>query len=103
MNTPELSTATTFKNWKGTEFFHYNHLTGTMVMVVNDGCIKGLYTRCDSQAANLARQYHRSMEHGVAPEKRLWDPCKMDEFHNQFALVTEYLHEQSTQALLTTI
>ena len=72
-------------------------------MVVNDGCIKGLYTRCDSQAANLARQYHRCMEYGVAPEKRLWDPCKMDEFHNNFALVTEYLHEQSTQALLTSI
>jgi len=103
MNTPKLSPATTFKNWKGTEFFHYNHLTGTMVMVVNDGCIKGLYTRCDSQAANLARQYHRSMEHGVAPEKRIYDPCNMEEFHKQFAYVTEYLHEQSTQALLTSI
>lgn len=103
MNTPEISTATTFKNWKGTEFFHYNHLTGTMVMVVNDGCIKGLYTRCDSQAANLARQYHRSMDYGTPPEKRIYDPCNMEEFHNQFAYVTEYLHEQSTQALLTSI
>ncbi len=102
MNT-QLSTATTFKNWKGTEFFFYNHLTGTMVMIVNDGPIKGLYTRCDSQAANLARQYHRSMDYGTPPEKRIYDPCDMDEFHNHFALVTEYLHEQSTQALLTSI
>jgi hypothetical protein len=43
------------------------------------------------------------MEHGVAPEKRIYDPCNMEEFHNQFAFVTEYLHEQSTQALLTSI
>jgi hypothetical protein len=98
-----LSTSTTFKNWKGTEFFHYNHLTGTLVMIVNDGCIKGMYTRCDSQAANLARQYHRSMEHGVDPTKRLHDPCTMEEFYNQFALVTEQLHYQSTEALTQTI
>lgn len=102
MNTP-LSTSTTFKNWKGTEFFHYNHLTGTMVMVVNDGCIKGLYTRCDSQSAKLARQFHRSIEHGTPPEKRIYDPCDIKDFHIQFSVVTEYLHEQSTQALLTTI
>ena len=102
MNT-QLSTSTTFKNWKGTEFFHYNHLTGTMVMIVDDGCIKGLYTRCDSQAANPSRQFHRSMEHGVPPEKRIYDPCEMEEFHNHFAKVTEHLHENSTQALLTSI
>lgn len=103
MNTPQLSTATTFKNWKGTEFFHYNHLTGTLVMIVNDGCIKGMYTRCDSQSANIARQYHRCMEYGTPPEKRIYDPCTMEEFHNQFSLVTENLHNQSIQALSTTI
>jgi hypothetical protein len=102
MNT-QLSTATTFKNWKGTEFFHYNHLTGTLVMIVNDGPIKGLYTRCDSQAANLSRQYHRSIEHGTAPEKRIYDPCDMEEFHNNFAIVTEQLHYQATDALITNL
>ena len=102
MKTP-LSTATTFKNWKGTEFFHYNHLTGTLVMIVNDGPIKGLYTRCDSQAANLSRQYHRSIEHGTAPEKRIYDPCDMEEFHNNFAIVTEQLHYQATDALITNL
>lgn len=98
-----MNTSTTFKNWKETEFFHYNHLTGTLVMIVNDGCIKGMYTRCDSQAANLARQYHRCMEHGVDPTKRIYDPCTMEEFHYQFALVTEQLHYQSTDALTQSI
>jgi hypothetical protein len=43
------------------------------------------------------------MEHGVAPEKRIYDPCEIEEFHNHFAKVTEHLHENSTQALLTSI
>jgi hypothetical protein len=99
----QSTTSTIFQNWKGTEFFHYNHLTGTLVMVVNDGCIKGLYTRCDSQSANLARQYHRSMEYGVPAEKRLYDPCTIEEFHNQFSLVTEALHYQALDSLTTSI
>jgi len=43
------------------------------------------------------------MEHGTPPEKRIYDPCDIADFHVQFSLVTEYLHEQSTQALLTSI
>ena len=99
----QSSTSTLFKNWSGTEFFHYNHLTGILVMVVNDGCLKGLYTRCDSKAANLARQFHRSIQCGVPKESLLFEPITIEEFHYQFCLVTERVHENSIESLITTI
>lgn len=98
---PKLSTSSLFKNWAGTEFFHYNHLTGILVMVVNDGCLKGLYTRCDSKAANLARQFHRAMDYGVPQESLLFVPTTAEEFHAQFALVTDHLHYNSMQSLIS--
>ena len=101
MEQQSLSTSTLFKNWAGTEFFLYNHLTGILVMVVNDGCLKGLYTRCDSKAANLARQFHRAMDYGVPQESLLYIPLTAEEFHAQFAVVTDHLHYNSMQSLVS--
>jgi hypothetical protein len=101
MEQQKLSPSTLFKNWAGTEFFNYNHLTGILVMVVNDGCLKGLYTRCDSKAANLSRQFHRGMEYGVPQESQLYYPLTAEEFHEQFAIVTDHLHYNSMQSLIS--
>jgi hypothetical protein len=97
----KISTSTLFKNWAGTEFFYFNHLSGILVMVVNDGCLKGLYTRCDSKAANLARQFHRSMEYGVPQESLLYLPLTAEEFHEQFGIVTDSIHHNSMQSLIS--
>ena len=99
MQQQQLSTSTLFKNWAGTEFFLYNHLSGILVMVVNDGCLKGIYTRCDSKAANLARQFHRAIDYGVPEESLLFVPTTPEEFHNQFAIVTDSIHYNSMQSL----
>jgi hypothetical protein len=99
----QSSTSTVFKNWSNTEFFHYNHLTGIMVMIVNDGCMKGIYTRCDSKASNLARQFHRSLQYGVPNEALLFEPITIEQFHEQFCIVTEAVHNNSIESLITTI
>ena len=65
-------------------YFHYNHLTGVLVMIVSEGCHKGVFTRCDSKAANLARVYHRELEHGVPDEFRLYNNVTVEEFVKAF-------------------
>ena len=46
-----MDTVTIFRNYENTEFYLYDHLSGIMTMLVNDGCMKGIYTRCDSGAS----------------------------------------------------
>jgi hypothetical protein len=71
-----MDTVTIFRNYQDTEFYLYDHLSGVMTMLVNDGCMKGIYTRCDSGAANLSRKFHREQVEGVPVEHRLFEPLE---------------------------
>jgi len=65
---------TTFKSTSENQFFRYNHLTGVLIILVKDGCNKGIFTRTDSKAVQLARLFNREQEHGVPSEYRSFDP-----------------------------
>lgn len=65
-------------------YFHYNHLTGVLVMIISEGCHKGIFTRCDANAANIARTYHKELEHGVPDEFKLYENVSVDQFVKAF-------------------
>ncbi len=60
-----MNTSTIFKLVEGNTYFHYDHLNGSMVSIVNDGCYSGIFTRCDSNCAVMARQFHKEEYHNV--------------------------------------
>jgi hypothetical protein len=84
-----MDTVTVFRNYQNTEFYFYDHLSGVMTMLVNDGCMKGIYTRCDSGAANLSRKFHREQVEGVPVENRLFEPLERNKFSELFIEVVD--------------
>ena len=49
-----MDTSTTFQNYERTEFYHYDHLSGVMTLLVSHGC-----QRAFTHAAIQARQIWR--------------------------------------------
>jgi hypothetical protein len=70
-----------------------------MTMLVNDGCMKGIYTRCDSSAANLARKFHREQTEGVPLEHRLFEPLDRAKFSDLFIEVIDGINRNLVHAI----
>jgi hypothetical protein len=87
-----LQMHTTFKNTESTEFYLFDHLNGVLTMLVDDGCMKGIYTRCDSKCAGIYRKYHREQVEGVPFEHRLYDTIDASEFHSRYIKVVDALN-----------
>lgn len=96
-----MNTTTLFCNVERTDFFHYNHITGQLTILVDDGSRKGMLVRSDSDAANLARQFHNEERHGVPMQYRAYLPLKTGEFADVWMKVIDYVNNQFTQALST--
>ena len=88
---------TFFKNHDGTEYFMYEALSGVLTMLVADGCLQGIYTRCDSASANLVRQFDRDMRLGVSEHIRLFHPCNNLEWGDKYAAVLDALNRRLTE------
>jgi hypothetical protein len=84
-----MDTSTTFQNYERTEFYHYDHLSGVMTLLVSHGCQKGIHTRCDSGAANMARKFHREQVEGVPVEHRLFEPLSRADYIDRFTSVID--------------
>lgn len=71
---------TFFKSLVGSEFFRYDHQSGVMTIIVNDGCHKGLFTRCDVAASKLEHQYSIEQINGVPEHLRIYTSSDREEF-----------------------
>ena len=89
---------TYFKNVEGTNFYHYNHLTGELLHIINDGCYRAIIRRCDSQSANIVRVYHREVEYGVPSEIAIYAEVNIDEFVKAFDKVQNSINDTSHSA-----
>lgn len=94
-----MDTTTLFCNVERTEFFHYNHVTGQLTILVDDGSHKGMFVRSDTKAATLARQFHNEERHGVPTNIRAYIPLKTGEFADVWMKVIDYVNNKFTQAL----
>jgi hypothetical protein len=92
------SPITYFKNVEGTNFYHYNHLTGELLHIINDGCYRAVIRRNDSQAANIVRVYHREIEYLVPSEFALYADVTIDEFIKAFDKVQDSINDTSHAA-----
>jgi hypothetical protein len=75
-----MNTSTIFKLVEGNTYFHYDHLNGSMVSIVTDGCYSGIFTRCDSNCAVMARQFHKEEYHNVPLIYRDYVAVSNDEY-----------------------
>lgn len=96
-----MDTTTIFKNVEATEFFHYNHVTGQLTILVDDGSHKGLFVRSDTKSAALARQFHTEEKHGVPYNLRQYIPLSVTEYADIFIKVMDYVNDQFRGAMLT--
>ena len=96
-----MDTTTIFKNVEATEFFHYNHVTGQLTILVDDGSHKGLFVRSDTKAASLARQFHTEERHGVPSNMRQYVPLAVADYADVFVKVMDYVNNQFRQAMFT--
>jgi hypothetical protein len=94
-----MDTSTTFQNYERTEFYHYDHLSGVMTLLVSHGCQKGIHTRCDSGAANLARKFHREQVEGVPVEHRLFEPLERNAFTELFIEVIDGINRNLVHSI----
>jgi hypothetical protein len=94
-----MEATTIFRNYENTEFYLYDHLSGVMTMLIDDGCMKGLYTRCDSKSAHLARKFHKEQIEGVPYEHRLFEPLNREQFNARFCKVVDALNRNLVQTL----
>lgn len=95
---------TTFKKWTGTELFHFDHLTGKLLIVSLEGESRGIYVRTDTNAAMLWRQFNKDMQNGVPHHLREFDPCTMGQFSEAYSRVLHDLKIESesfTQSVFT--
>jgi hypothetical protein len=79
----------TFKNTENTEFYLFDHLNGVLTMLVDDGCLKGIYTRCDSKCAAIYRKFNIEQIEGVPFEHRIYDVLDASEFHSRYIKVVD--------------
>lgn len=96
-----MDTTTLFCNVERTEFFHYNHITGQLTILVDDGSHKGMFVRSDAKAAILARQFHREETNGVPTNMRDYIAIESGEFADVWMKVISYVNHQFTEALTT--
>jgi hypothetical protein len=94
-----MTAKTLFRNIESTEYFHYDHLAGVLTIVINDGCRKGIMTRCDSQASALPRQFHKEFRYGVPSEIRLFESCSIEEYHQAYCAAVDTMHEVVVESL----
>jgi hypothetical protein len=84
-----LQMHSTFKNTENTEFYLFDHLNGVLTMLVDDGCLKGIYTRCDSKCAAIYRKFNIEQIEGVPFEHRMYDVLDASEFHSRYIKVVD--------------
>ena len=84
-----LQMHSTFKNTENTEFYLFDHLNGVLTMLVDDGCLKGIYTRCDSKCAAIYRKFNIEQIEGVPFEHRMYDVLEASEFHSRYIKVVD--------------
>ena len=60
-----MNASTIFKLAESNTYFHYDHLNGSMITIITDGCYTGIFTRCDNNCAAMARQFHNEEYHNV--------------------------------------
>jgi hypothetical protein len=84
-----LQMHSTFKNTENTEFYLFDHLNGVLTMLVDDGCLKGIYTRCDSKCAAIYRKFNIEQIEGVPFEHRIYDVLDASEFHSRYIKVVD--------------
>jgi hypothetical protein len=84
-----LQMHSTFKNTENTEFYLFDHLNGVLTMLVDDGCLKGIYTRCDSKCAAIYRKFNIEQIEGVPFEHRMYDVLDAAEFHSRYIKVVD--------------
>lgn len=58
-------------------------------MLVDDGCMKGIYTRCDSKCAGIYRKFNIEQIEGVPFEHRMYDVLEAAEFHSRYIKVVD--------------
>lgn len=75
---------TYFKSHDNTQFWNYNHLTGIMLCIVQDGCLQGLFQKCDKQSLILVRQFSNEMMRDLPEEQRTFNPSTKEEFFNLY-------------------
>ena len=75
-----MNTSTIFKLAEGNTYFHYDHLNGSMISIVTEGCYSGIFTRCDSNCAVMARQFHNEEYHNVPIMYRDYVAVSIDEY-----------------------
>jgi hypothetical protein len=74
-----ITAKTRFRTSDGS-YFCYDHIEGVLVTVIADGARKGIFTRTDSTASMLARQFHLEEMHNVPDESRLYFPLTERQF-----------------------
>jgi hypothetical protein len=95
---------TTFKRWTGTELFHFEHLTGKLLIVSLEGESRGIHKRIDDNATALFRQFNKDMANGVPHHLREFDPCTEGEFADAYCKVLKDMKieaETFTHSLFT--
>lgn len=75
---------TLFKSHDNTQFFNYDHLSGIMLTIVQDGCHQGLFQRCDKNSLILVRQYSKEMQQGLHESVRTYHPSDVNEFFKMY-------------------
>jgi|LakMenE01Jun11ns_1017448.scaffolds.fasta_scaffold9204209_2 hypothetical protein len=85
---------TFFKDNDNSNYYYYNHLTGVLIILVDNGCEKGIFTRCDSRCANIVRQYHKELLNGVPKEFRLYDDLTHSDFFDKLGKVEVEISRQ---------
>lgn len=79
-----MKASTLFKLQEGNTFFHYDHLNGSMVTIIIDGCYSGIFTRCDNNCAAMARQFHKEEYHNVPSIYRDYVAVTTEEYVDAF-------------------
>jgi hypothetical protein len=75
---------TFFKSHDSTQFFNYDHLSGIMLTIVQDGCHQGLFQRCDKNSLILVRQFSKEMTQGLDESVRTYHPSTVGEFFTMY-------------------
>lgn len=81
INLSDQRIETYFKGYDTSNYYYFNHLSGVLVIVVDNGCEKGIFVRCDSQCSNIVRQYHKEVFNGVPKEYRIYDDLTKQQFN----------------------
>jgi hypothetical protein len=90
---------TFFKSHDNTQFFNYDHLSGIMLTVVQDGCHQGFFKRCDKSSLVLVRQYSKEMQQGLHESVRTYHPSTEHEFNYELRITQESFNKLNKQWL----